>query len=101
MHSAPIRRREADVITDFDLESRRLPSAEDGAPRRPTVLMAIVHIAMFDAVNSIEPLYRPYYAEHPPAMGDTSKDAAAAAAAGAVLTQLRPDVCILNSGSLE
>ena len=52
--------------------------------------MAIVHIAMFDAVNSIEPLYRPYQAQLP-AMPDTSKDAAAAAAAGAVLTNLLPD----------
>ena len=80
----------ANVITDWDekavafLQPRMVPPVAYRA-------MAIVHIAMFDAVNSIEPLYRPYYAQHP-AMGETSKDAAAAAAAGAVLTQLLPDV---------
>jgi hypothetical protein len=42
-------------------------------------------------VNSIEPLYRPYYAQLS-ATRETSKDAAAAAAAGAVLTKLLPDV---------
>jgi hypothetical protein len=52
--------------------------------------MAIMHIAMFDAVNTIEPVYRPYQAQLP-APPDTSKDAAAAAAAGAVLTKLLPD----------
>src|SRR6266403_378205 len=54
---------------------------------RPT---CYAHIAMFDAVNSIEPLYRPYYAQLP-ATRQTSKDAAAAAAAGLVLTKLVPE----------
>src|SRR5262249_41606923 len=53
--------------------------------------MAIVHIAMFDAVNSIEPVYRPYFAQLPTTR-ETLKDAAAAAAAGTVLTKLLPDV---------
>ena len=86
----------ANVITDWDekavafLQPRMVPPVAYRA-------MAIVHIAMFDAVNSIEPLYRPYYAQHP-AMGETSKDAAAAAAAGAVLTQLLPDVSSIEIG---
>jgi len=49
-----------------------------------------MHIAMFDAVNSIEPVYRPYYAQLP-ATRETSKEAAAAAAAGLVLTKLVPE----------
>jgi len=49
----------ANVITDWDekavafLQPRMVPPVAYRA-------MAIVHIAMFDAVNSIEPLYRPF-----------------------------------------
>src|SRR5207253_481682 len=67
-------------------ESRRLDSARMVPPVGYRA-MAIVHIAMFDAVNSIEPHYRPYHAQLP-ATRETSKEAAAAAAAGAVLTKL-------------
>jgi PAP2 superfamily len=79
----------ANVITDWDekavafLQPRMVPPVAYRA-------MAIVHIAMFDAVNTVEPRYRPYQAQLP-AMPDASKDAAAAAAAGAVLTNLLPD----------
>jgi hypothetical protein len=52
--------------------------------------IAILHAAMFDAVNSIEPRYKPYKVRLP-ATPDTSKEAAAAAAAGAVLIKLVPD----------
>src|SRR5262249_39743480 len=52
--------------------------------------MGIMHIAMFDAMNSIEPRYRSYYAQLP-VNRETSKEAAAAAAAGAVLTKLVPE----------
>jgi hypothetical protein len=52
--------------------------------------LAILHVAMFDAVNSIEPRYKPYNIQLP-ATPDTSKEAAAAAAAGAVLIKLVPD----------
>ena len=45
---------------------------------------------MFDAVNSIEPRYKPYKVRLT-ATPDTSKDAAAAAAAAAVLVKLFPD----------
>ena len=52
--------------------------------------MAILHSAMFDAVNSIEPRYKPYKVRVA-ATPDTSKEAAAAAAAAAVLIKLFPD----------
>jgi hypothetical protein len=79
----------ANVITDWDekavafVQPRMVPPVAYRA-------MAIVHIAMFDAMNSIEPRYQPYYAQLP-VTGETSKDAAAAAAAGAVLTKVLPD----------
>jgi hypothetical protein len=89
----------ANVITDWDekavafLQTRMVPPVAYRA-------MAIVHIAMFDAVNSIEPRYRPYYAQLP-VTGETSKDAAAAAAAGAVLTKVLPDVASDIQGALK
>jgi hypothetical protein len=89
----------ANVITDWDekavafLQTRMVPPVAYRA-------MAIVHIAMFDAVNSIEPRYRPYYAQLP-VTGETSKDAAAAAAAGAVLIKVVPDVASDIQGALK
>jgi hypothetical protein len=52
--------------------------------------MAIVHIAMFEALNSITPRYTPYRARLPVEPG-TSPDAAAAAAAHHALSKLFPD----------
>ena len=52
--------------------------------------MAIVHAAMFDAVNAIEGRYAPYRPTAKPAAG-ASADAAAAGAAHAVLVRLFPD----------
>ena len=79
----------ADVITDWDeravavIQPRMVPPVAYRA-------MAIVHIAMFDAVNAIEPRYRPYYVQLA-ADRQTSKEAAAAAAAGSVLIKLVPE----------
>jgi hypothetical protein len=52
-------------------------------------MMAVVHAAMFDDVNSIERRYRPLIVELP-AESNTSKEAAAAAAAAAVLATINP-----------
>ena len=85
----PITTASANVVTDWDekavafVQPRMVPPVAYRA-------MAILHIAMFDALNSIEPRYRPYYAQLP-ATQDTSKEAAAAAAAGAVLLNLLPE----------
>jgi hypothetical protein len=72
----------ADVITDWDEKAVAvtLPMPVYPAQR----VMGMVHVAMFDAVNSIEPRYRPYMVQLP-ADPSTSKEAAAAAAAGTVL----------------
>ena len=85
----PLSPASADVITDWDeravalVQPRMVPPVAYRA-------MAIMHIAMFDAVNSIERRYQPYYAQLP-ANRETSKEAAAAAAAGAVLTKVVPE----------
>src|SRR5262245_5947839 len=52
--------------------------------------VAIVHLAMFDAVNSIDRRYTPYRVQAPTTAG-TSREAAAAAAAHLALIRLYPD----------
>jgi hypothetical protein len=81
----------ANVVTDWD--EKAVSVLQTGTvPPPPTAFRAtaILHVAMFDAVNSIEPRYKPYKFRLP-ATPDTSKEAAAAAAAGAVLVKLVPD----------
>ena len=89
--TAPMGAATANVVTDWD--EKAVGIAQKGtAPPPPTGFrtMAILHLAMFDALNSIEPRYKPYKVRLT-AMPDTSKEAAAAAAAGAVLIKLFPD----------
>jgi hypothetical protein len=80
----------ANVITDWDERAVSFVQSRMVPPLAYRV-MAIVHVSMFDAVNSIEPIYRPYRVQLP-ATADTSKDAAAAAAAATVLAKLLPDI---------
>ena len=82
----------ANVITDWDEKAIAAvaPLASVPSPYTPYAayrMMGIVHAAMFDAVNSIEPRYRPYLVQLP-ADRATSKEAAAAAAAAAVLATI-------------
>ncbi len=79
----------ANVITDWDEKAAGFVQPRLVPPLAYRV-MAMMHTAMFDAVNSIEPLYRPYKVQLP-ATPDTSKDAAAATAAATVLMTLLPD----------
>src|SRR5260370_13071701 len=78
----------ANVITDWDEKAvvvvTPMSSLGGTSPYMAERIMAMVHAAMFDAVNSIEQRYRPYLVQLP-ADPATSKEAAAAAAAAAVL----------------
>jgi len=78
----------ADVITDWNEKTVAFvtPRMVPAAGQR---VVAMVQIAMFDAVNSIDRRYRPYLIQLP-AGATTSKEAAAAAAAGTVLVGLYP-----------
>jgi PAP2 superfamily len=76
----------ADVITDWNETAGTLLRMPPPQAHRAT---AMVHVAMFDAINSIEQRYRPFLAQLSAAPG-TSKDAAAATAAGIVLAGLLP-----------
>src|SRR5215471_11544190 len=90
--TAPITGASGNVVTDWDEKGVSVVLTGTVFPP-PTAFrtMAILHVAMFDAVNSIEPRYKPYKIRLP-TTADTSKEAAAVAAAGAVLVKLIPDV---------
>lgn len=80
----------ADVITDWNETAIAYAIDRGLGPPPAERAIAMVHVAMFDAVNSIERRYRPYLVQLP-TPASTSKDAAAAAAAGTVLIGLHPD----------
>jgi len=75
----------ANVITDWD--AKAVAVVTPMPPYTAQRVMGMVHIAMFDAVNSIERRYRPYLVQLP-ADPTTSKDAAAASAAATVLATI-------------
>jgi hypothetical protein len=77
----------ANVITDWD--EKALAVVSPMPPYTAQRLIGMVHLAMFDAVNSIERRYRPYLVELK-AEPTTSKEAAAAAAAATVLATIDP-----------
>jgi hypothetical protein len=77
---------EANVITDWDATAVSVTPPSAAGLRE----MAIMHVAMFDAVNSIARRYRPYIAQ-PTASEAMSQEAAATAAAADVLIGLHPE----------
>jgi hypothetical protein len=87
----PVTAATGNVITDWDGKAVTLVQPGTVFPA-PTALRttAILHLAMFEAVNSIERRYRPYRGQAA-AAPDTSQEAAAASAAGAVLMKLVPN----------
>jgi PAP2 superfamily len=89
--TAPMTAAAGNVVTDWDEKAVSIVQTGTVFPP-PTAFrtMAILHVAMFDAVNSIEPRYKPYKIRLP-APPDKSKEAAAAAAAAAVLVKQVPD----------
>jgi hypothetical protein len=85
----------ANVITDWDEKAVVVvtPMMASWGANYPSMVqrtMAMVHTAMFDAVNSIERRYRPYLVQLP-AERATSEEAAAATAAAAVLATIAED----------
>jgi hypothetical protein len=79
----------ADVITDWNEKAVAYVVAHNLGPPPAERILAMVHVAMFDAVNSIERRYQPYLVSLP-AAATVSKEAAAAAAAGTVLAGVNP-----------
>jgi hypothetical protein len=93
---APALHCHADVITDWDAKASAVASPAALGERE----LAIVDIAMFDAVNSISPKYRPYLAEEK-GFGEASAEAAAASAAATALEKLHPQSAAEFKAALE
>ena len=89
----------ADVITDWNEKAVAYVLARNLAPPPAERIIAMTHVAMFDAVNSIERRYQPYLAQLP-AEATVSKEAAAATAAGAVLAGVDPQAQAEMKGAL-
>jgi hypothetical protein len=87
----------ANVITDWDATGVALVQGNAPAPP-PRVggtpgamrIITLMHVAMFEAVNSIEPRYQPFNGDPKPKV-EASQDAAAASAAATVLAKLDPE----------
>lgn len=80
----------ADVLTDWNQKTEASIAEAKQLPFAGTRTMAIVHVAMFDAINSIEGRYTPYKFKVTAAPGG-SPEAAGAAAAHAALVKLFPE----------
>jgi len=80
----------ADVISAWNEKTVAFLTVRNVPPPQAERVMAMVHLAMFDAVNSIVNRYRPGITQVS-APATASKDAAAAAAAGTVLVGLYPE----------
>src|SRR3974390_3513117 len=83
--AAPLR---ANVITDWDAKASGIASPAALGQRE----LAIVDLAMFEAVNSIAGRYpaKPKDARSEPASAQASQEAAAASAAATALAKLQP-----------
>jgi PAP2 superfamily protein len=79
----------ADVITDWNDKAVEFSVKRSLLPPPAERVVAMTQVAMFDAVNSIERKYTPYLVQLPADAG-TSREAAAAAAAGTVLAGINP-----------
>ena len=79
----------ADVISDWNDQAVAFGVNRKIGPPPAERIIAMTQVAMFDAVNSIERKYKPYLVQLP-ADQNTSREAAAAAAAGTVLAGINP-----------
>jgi hypothetical protein len=80
----------ADAVSDWNEKAESFVVAGKMPPPRAGRATAMVQIAVFEALNSITPRYRPYRASFP-VHGNESPDAAVAAAAAGVMARLDPE----------
>jgi hypothetical protein len=85
--AAPAR---ADMVTDWNERAETIANAKQIPPAFNARQMAILQVAVFEAVNAIERRYAPYKLNLT-AERTVSKDAAAAAAAHGVLVAIHPE----------
>jgi hypothetical protein len=79
----------ADVVTDWNSEALDAIRADRLAPPHAARVLAILHVAIYDAVNGITQTHEPYFVTDKPA-GVASIEVAASAAAHHVLVTLFP-----------
>src|SRR5687768_4599 len=79
----------ADVVTDWNAIALARASAAGQGPAPGARTASIMHAAIFDAINAIDPRYT-VYAVSPPVTQPASQEAAAAAAGYGVLVRLFP-----------
>jgi hypothetical protein len=80
----------ADVVMDWNVRAENITADKHLPPPVQGRALAIMNVSMFEAVNAIERRYKPYRLELV-ADRNTSREAAAASAAHAVLTGLFAD----------
>ena len=80
----------ADVITDWNEIAERVATARNQQPFVQTRTFALLHVAMFEAINAVDRRFPPYKSQLQ-AQPDGSAEAAAMAAAHGILTQLFPE----------
>jgi len=88
----------ADVITDWNRFA--LPIVQPQGPVPGYRALAIMNVAMFQAVNTVEPRHQPYQAKLDPVPGAT-KEAAAAVAAARILARLHPEAAAKIDAELK
>ena len=80
----------ADVVTDWNVTATAVMTAENVGNNPQTRTLAMVHVAMSDAINSVQARYARVIATTIPAVPSASPEAAASAAARQILNQLYP-----------
>jgi hypothetical protein len=80
----------ADVIATWNAKANAIATERGDSPLSRARSLAILHVAMFEAMNAVAGLDKPHTANLS-ADGDASVEAAAATAAHAVLVALNPD----------
>lgn len=90
----------ADVVLDWNDVYLDTVRAEGGPPCPVTRAGAMLHTAMYDAINSIERTHEPYLTLMEAPAG-TSREAAAAAAGHRVMTHLYPSRSAIYDAALD
>ena len=80
----------ADVVTDWNVTANAVMADENVGNNPQTRTLAMVHVAMSDAINSVQARYARAIASTIPAVPSASPEAAASAAARQILIQLYP-----------
>ncbi|MET0528009.1 MAG: vanadium-dependent haloperoxidase [Microvirga sp.] len=80
----------ADVVTDWNVTATAVMTAESVGNNPQLRSLAMMHVAMSDAINSVQARYARVIATTIPAVPSASPEAAASAAARQILNQLYP-----------